>query len=223
MENSVKEKIILTLIRHGSTRLNDEKKYIGWTDEALSEKGIKEIEEKKNIYGKYDLIFASPMLRCKETADILFPNQTVKVINEWKEINFGQFEGKDYKELADNPSYKAWVDSRCRCEIPDGEMLYSFINRSLIGLEKCLGICELYMVKHNLFAGSEFEKNYPLVKEEKASSKELKAAAVVHGGTIMAVLSNLTDKDFFDFQVKNGEGYILEFIEGKLQAIQREK
>lgn len=223
MGSSEKEKIVLTLIRHGSTRLNDEKKYIGWTDEPLSEKGIKEIEEKKALYEKSDLVFISPMLRCRQTADIIFPGQDIKVINEWKEINFGQFEGKDYKEMADDPAYQAWVDSGCRGEIPDGEMLFSFINRSLIGLEKCIGMCELYMVKHDLFAGSEFEENYPIIKKETLDSRELKAAAVVHGGTIMAILSSLTDKDFFDFQVHNAEGYVLEFEESKLQTVRRIK
>lgn len=218
MQNTGKDKIILTLIRHGSTRLNDEKRYIGWTDEELSEKGISEIKEKKDLYEKNDLLFLSPMLRCRQTADILFPNKNAKVINEWKEINFGQFEGKNYKELSDNTDYKTWVDSGCRGEIPDGEMLYSFINRSLIGLEKCIGMCELYMVKHDLFAGSEFEKNYPLGNDNNIYSKELKAAAIVHGGTIMAILSNLTNKDFFDFQVKNGEAYVLEFEAGKLTS-----
>ena len=40
--------------------------------------------------------------------------------------------------------------------------------------------------------------------------------AVVHGGTIMAVLSSFTGGEYFDFQVKNGEGYetVLEWIQG---------
>ena len=31
--------------------------------------------------------------------------------------------------------------------------------------------------------------------------------AIVHGGTIMSVLSSLCGGDYFDYQVKNGEGY----------------
>ena len=33
------------------------------------------------------------------------------------------------------------------------------------------------------------------------------AVAVVHGGTIMAVLSELTGREYFSFQVPNGGGY----------------
>ena len=41
-------------------------------------------------------------------------------------------------------------------------------------------------------------------------------AGVGVGGTIMAVLSSLTGGEYFDFQVKNGEGYetVLEWIQG---------
>ena len=48
------------------------------------------------------------------------------------------------------------------------------------------------------------------------SGTEIPVAAVVHGGTIMAVLSSLTGGEYFDFQVKNGEGYetVLEWIQG---------
>ena len=46
---------------------------------------------------------------------------------------------------------------------------------------------------------------------------EIPVTAVVHGGTIMAVLSSLTGGEYFDFQVKNGEGYetVLEWIQGR--------
>ena len=46
---------------------------------------------------------------------------------------------------------------------------------------------------------------------------EIPVVAVVHGGTIMAVLSSLTGGEYFDFQVKNGEGYetVLEWIQGR--------
>ena len=43
--------------------------------------------------------------------------------------------------------------------------------------------------------------------EKKGAEPELTATAVVHGGTIMAVLSTLTGSAYFDFQVENGQGY----------------
>ena len=36
--------------------------------------------------------------------------------------------------------------------------------------------------------------------------------AVVHGGTIMAILSSLNKDEYYNYQCKNAEGYICRFI-----------
>ncbi|MBQ9609495.1 MAG: histidine phosphatase family protein [Lachnospiraceae bacterium] len=205
----------LTLIRHGSTRSNEEKRYLGRTDEALSDEGIREITDKKSIYNKSDLLFISPMLRCRQTAEILFPTQEAYVIEEWKEIDFGQFEGKSYKELSGNPLYQEWVDSGCKSQIPDGEPLDAFINRSMLGLKKCLEICEKYLLNLRKMT-KQVPQNHSLQMTDNSTKERITATAIVHGGTIMSILSSLTNSDYFDFQVKNGEGYILDFDDDKL-------
>ena len=208
-------KIELTLIRHGSTRSNEEKRYLGRTDEALSDEGIRELTDKKSIYSTSDLLFISPMLRCRQTAEILFPAQEAYVIEEWKEIDFGQFEGKSYQELSDNPLYQEWVDSGCKGQIPDGETLDAFINRSMSGLKKCLDICTEHMMNRRNKTKHELKKIFSQ-KDDNSTKELISATAIVHGGTIMSILSSLTNSDYFDFQVKNQEGYILEFDDDKL-------
>lgn len=42
-----KIKVKITWIRHGMTRANEEHRYLGKTDEPLSEKGIRFLQEKK--------------------------------------------------------------------------------------------------------------------------------------------------------------------------------
>ena len=200
MRDRTETKIILTLIRHGSTRSNEEKRYLGRTDEGLSDKGVEKIKEVMQTYKNIDLLFLSPMLRCRQTADILFPNCEAFIIEEWKEIDFGRFEGKNYQELSDDVLYKKWVDSGCKEQIPDGELREEFIERSMSGLDKCLEICEKY--KNN--------SDNPIC---------INAAAIVHGGTIMSILSRLTNSDYFDFQVDNGKGYILEFDGKEIKSI----
>lgn len=44
------------------------------------------------------------------------------------------------------------------------------------------------------------------LEKEKASEKD-KITAVVHGGTIMALLSALSGGEYFDYQVKCSDGY----------------
>lgn len=196
MRNRSKNKIKFLIIRHGSTKGNEEKRYIGRTDESLSENGMNKIGEKKSVYKKTDLLFASPMKRCRQTAGILFPYNEAIIIDELREMDFGCFEGKNFSELSDDARYKEWVDSGCKGMIPDGEGFDDFINRSVTGFEKCLDICKMH------------------------ADIEL-ATAVVHGGTIMAVLSSLTGKDFFDFHTKNGEGYCLELEDNKLTSFNK--
>ena len=196
MRNRSKNKIKLTLIRHGSTKGNEEQRYIGRTDEGLSDKGIQIINEKKSVYEKCDLLFMSPLKRCRQTARLLFPDMDALIIEEWKEMDFGCFEGKNFSELSNDSRYKAWVDSGCKGLIPDGENFDDFVNRTLLGFEKCVDICKTHTNVESV-------------------------TAVVHGGTIMAILSSLTNTDFFDYHVKNGEGYCLELEDDKLISFKK--
>ena len=96
--------ITLYIIRHGATKSNKRHAYLGNTNEPLSNEGGEQIifyneagrypKEKDNL-----LIFSSPMLRCLQTKDILYPDTRAILLPEWKEIDFGRFEGKNYQDL----------------------------------------------------------------------------------------------------------------------------
>ena len=90
----------ITFIRHGKTAGNLTNCYIGVTDEPLIIEGEDEI--RKRIYPEADIVFSSPLLRCIETAGLIYPNQKPVVIDELKETNFGRFEGKNYKDLSND-------------------------------------------------------------------------------------------------------------------------
>ena len=98
------------LIRHGKTEGNLSGKYIGSrTDEPLCQEGIRELEGK--TYPKAALLFVSPMQRCRQTGELLYPGLVQKECPLLKECDFGDFENKNYKELSGNPDYQAWIDS----------------------------------------------------------------------------------------------------------------
>lgn len=190
MRSGTEIEIILDLIRHGRTAGNEAGKYIGRTDEPLSLSGRKEIETRSQQPEPVDMVFISPMKRCMETADILFPRQKKRVIPEWREIDFGDFEGKSYKELSGNPDYQAWIDSNGRMAFPNGESREAFISRSMDGFRQVLSWGR--------------EK-----KAAEAGASGFRLAGIVHGGTIMAVCSSLTGQDYYAYQVKNGQGFRL--------------
>ena len=189
--------IILYLIRHGKTPGNLEKRYIGRTDESLSKEGKEELQQKAKSYGPADFLFSSPMKRCLETCAVLYPGQEIRQIEDLKEIDFGRFEGKNYMELSGDPEYQAWIDSNGTLPFPEGEDRDSFMLRSLSGFGKLMEVLQKESQKETQKESSEsWEETEPI-----------KVAAVVHGGTIMSILSNLFGGDYYDYQVGNGEGY----------------
>ncbi len=64
----------ITLIRHAETAYNEKKILQGQVDCKLSERGLKETEEKsKNFPNDFEICFCSPLIRTKRTAEILVP------------------------------------------------------------------------------------------------------------------------------------------------------
>lgn len=195
----------ILFVRHGITKGNREKRYIGSrTDEGLCAEGSSQILEGKKLYLKYlelystddsctepsCMVVSSPMKRCLESASIVFEGIEPVIEEDFREIDFGEFENKNYEELAENEHYKEWLMSGGNIDFFGGEKKHDFIDRNLKGFWKLLKIME--------------------------HSKKSVAAVFCHGGTIMSILSTILEKPYFDFQVKNGQGYLFEFdIEGE--------
>lgn len=207
-----KIKVKITWIRHGMTQANGEHRYLGKTDEPLSETGIRLLQEKKKEYfsSPPEFLYTSPMKRCVQTAELLFERKPI-LIPEWKEMDFGQFEGKNYEELKDDPCYQKWIDSNGTLPFPGGESREQFIRRSMEGFDRMMSDI-LKRSEKNTGIKNDTDTRY--LKSNRGT--EIPVVTVVHGGTIMAVLSSLTGGEYFDFQVKNGEGYetVLEWIQG---------
>lgn len=177
-------KIKIVLIRHSITAGNEKKRYIGSTDEPLCEAG-KELLKGK-IYPSIQRLYASPMLRCRQTASLIYPACEMQVIDDFRECDFGEFENKNYLELADNPHYQEWIDSNGMLPFPQGESREGFQSRSWDAFVQMVNSC----------------------LEDGISS----AAAVVHGGTIMSVLEACASekKEYYGWHVENGGGYVLQ-------------
>lgn len=218
MWNQPEIKINLTLIRHGKTPSNKEHRYLGVTEEALSEDGRKQLEilAEKDILRKPWLLFISPMLRCQESAGILFPGKKAYPIEEWREMNFGAYEGKNYEDLKNNAYYQKWIDSNGTLPFPEGESQQEYIKRCHRGLLTATKIIEEKIAREVADTAKTSSANEitELRKPEKqiaegqmTESQPRNITAVVHGGTIMALLHILAGGNYFDYQVKNGGGY----------------
>jgi len=115
------------LIRHGETPGNRERRYIGITDEPLTEKGI--AEARALHIGHIDAVYTSPLQRCVQTAQIAFPNVDYTLCHGLIECDFGVFEGRSADEMANFPAYREWVDGGCTGDIPGGESVRAFKER----------------------------------------------------------------------------------------------
>ena len=66
----------ITFIRHGMTDGNQERRYIGQLDDpVLNPTGIRQLEDARanKRYPKADALYVSPLRRCTETAQLLYP------------------------------------------------------------------------------------------------------------------------------------------------------
>lgn len=211
----------LTLIRHGQVQANIEKRYIGSTDMSLTVNGMKSLEKlnKAQIYKTPDYLFCSPMSRCKMTCDILFPDKIYTVIDEFHEMDFGSFEMKNYQELKDNAYYKRWIDSNGTIAFPEGESRQEFVLRCMSGFDKmlskaccCVESDSIRLINSPLKITIDNKNDNVYIKNNNQVLKMISITAVVHGGTIMAILSSLNKDEYYNYQCKNAEGYICRFI-----------
>ena len=211
----------LTLIRHGQVQANIEKRYIGSTDMSLTVNGMKSLEKlnKAQIYKTPDYLFCSPMSRCKMTCDILFPDKIYTVIDEFHEMDFGSFEMKNYQELKDNAYYQRWIDSNGTIAFPEGESRQEFVLRCMSGFDKmlsktccCVESDSIRLINSPLKITIDNKNDNVCIKNNNQVLKMISITAVVHGGTIMAILSSLNKDEYYNYQCKNAEGYICRFI-----------
>lgn len=93
------------LIRHGLTDGNTQGRYIGRTDLPLSGEGIRELKNlaEKYEYPRAELYYTSPMLRCIQTMNLLYPGTDCFEVPGLREVDFGKWEGKTAQELSDDP------------------------------------------------------------------------------------------------------------------------
>lgn len=189
MRNRTENQITLIFIRHGETAANKEQRYLGRTEEALSLEGREKLLQayRQSHYPEAEMVFISPMRRCRETARLLYPLVPKKEIPEWVEMDFGDFEGKNYEDLKDDERYQEWIDSNGTLPFPNGESRETFIKRCMQGMDRMVQLLQ----------------------------GERKVAVIVHGGTIMALLSSLCGGEYFDYQVRNGEGFVCSLKKGK--------
>ncbi|MDR0818108.1 MAG: histidine phosphatase family protein, partial [Oscillospiraceae bacterium] len=174
----------LVLMRHAKTSGNLVKRYIGSrTDEPLAPEGIAQAEAitERGI----TRVYVSPMRRAVETATIRFPNAERVLIEDFREMDFGDFEGQSAAEMSENAAYRAWVDANCEPAPPGASETWAEYSDRV-----CSAIVRL--------------------TREAAARGEERVVTLSHGGVIMAAMTRWArpEKAYYMWNPSHCSGYI---------------
>jgi broad specificity phosphatase PhoE len=138
------KKVPFIYLRHGQTDWNVENRAMGQKDIPLNSTGIQQaVDAKKHLKNyRIDTICHSPLLRAKQTAEIL--NQSLQAslicIEDLKEFHLGSYEG----QVKDQ-----WFHDWRSGKITQGLESYSqFLERALKGINEALNYPNVLIVAH---------------------------------------------------------------------------
>ena len=177
----------LVILRHGTTQGNLEKRFIGTLDVPLAPQGEELARRVGPTLPPVEHIYRSPLIRCRQTAELLWPGVEMTVVDELRESDFGPFEGKNHEELKDDPLYQAWIGRAPGrpdfADMPVGESAQQVTARVSAGLEK--------------------------LAAHAAAHGYGRVGVVSHGGAIMALLTKYgrPERDYYDWMCPNCGGF----------------
>lgn len=121
------------LIRHGETTGDVEDRYGGWYDDHLTERGLEQVgSTAQKLIGKgIEAIFSSPLIRAKETAEVIRSaiDAPIEYIDGFKERNYGILTGLTKDEaLSKYPDVVAQHNDYLNTD-PEGERYEDFCAR----------------------------------------------------------------------------------------------
>ena len=176
----------LHLVRHGMTSGNRDGRYVGRTDMPLCDEGRQALLQLKARYRypEVEEVYTSPLSRCRQTAEILFPDAPLTVVGDLVELSLGDFEGRLISDLSDDPAYKAWIEDSSKNSPPNA-------------LEDAQGFAERVTRALND------------IITDMSRRRITEAACVTHGGVLMGLLSAYAypRRHASQWAIANGAGY----------------
>ena len=152
------------LLRHGMTDANEKGLYIGRTDLPLSPEGLADLLKQKAVfeYPGAARFFTAPLMRCRQTLEVLYPGSRAEVVEGLTECDFGEWDGKALSELKQDPAFVRWMSGKENA-IPGGETPEAFQARVSAAFEALV--------------------------EELMRTGDTEAIVVTHGGVIMMIMA----------------------------------
>jgi len=114
------------LIRHGSSEYNEKDVLSGMTNVSISTLGENQAKQLSTFFERLEIqrIFASPLKRAQQTAELVFPMQkcNIKIIDGLSEIDYGDYEGFDRTKYSstEDAVIKSWLNKPSSLTFPGG-------------------------------------------------------------------------------------------------------
>jgi alpha-ribazole phosphatase len=184
--------VVIALFRHGLTEENKRRAYLGWNDSPLCPESMR-----LRTSNRYEHYFSSDLQRCISTAILLFQNKSLTILQELREMNFGEWEGKTYDDLKEDKLYEKWLSNPLFSSPPGGESFQTFTKR--------------------------VDTGWKFISQHIISDNHKSGAIVTHGGVIRYLLSKLApeQRDFWSWQTSHNQGYELTFDREALRRGER--
>ena len=188
-------KMNIYLLRHGQTDENKNKSYYGKLDSDLNEIGKAQAEAAGELLKdiNFDTIYISERKRTRKTAELALGKDNLNFIKDGRinEISFGEFEGKDYKEIQKNypEEYELWNNKWKEFTPPGGESYIQFYDRIKVFMDE-------------------------LIRENHEN-----VLIVTHGGVIRSIYCYVLEGNmnlYWKFSSKNGDLSIIKYEYGNL-------
>ncbi|MBW4635123.1 MAG: histidine phosphatase family protein [Iphinoe sp. HA4291-MV1] len=185
----------LLLVRHGETEWNRQTRFQGQIDVPLNDNGRQQSQKAAQFLKDVAIDFAltSPMLRPKETAEIILEYHTninLELQDGLREIGHGLWEGKLEKEIEQEfpTELHLWRTVPAQVQMPEGENLQQVWERSVVAWESIV---------------------------QTALAKQLKTGLIVaHDATNKALLCHvlgLSSEHFWNFRQGNGAITVIDY------------
>lgn len=129
------------MIRHGTNDMIDRNIIAGRSPGIhLNAEGRREADRLADhlVPIRIEGVYSSPLERTLETARpiALKQNLEVAILPEINEVDLGQWTGRRFDDLDDDPRWQAYNASRSGTRIPDGEFALEVQLRMIVALEK---------------------------------------------------------------------------------------
>jgi probable phosphoglycerate mutase len=189
----------LLLVRHGETDWNRQGRFQGQIDVPLNatgqQQGAKAAEFLQDV--PIQQAFSSPLLRPKETAEIILqqhPGVVLELVDDLKEISHGLWEGKLEAEIREEfpDLLQQWKTTPAVVQMPEGENLQQVWRRAIAGWQKIVHTCA-------------------------QSDTPITALVVAHDAINKAILCSLFGLDpsgFWAFKQGNGAVSVIDYPKG---------